>query len=101
MYIIILLLFCLLLLLLKKFHLFHNIYIKSFINILLFSIISSCILEVTIFNYRFYESFLFSNNEETLTNPKTSKNITYQDNNWMIEDNEEANIEFLNLNAVY
>ena len=75
---------------------FKNIYLKTFLKCLSFALLISSLLEITIFNYRHYESLFFTNHK-VLTNYKLT-NITCNNNNCTVTNKEKAYIEIKNIN---
>ncbi len=87
----------LLILLILKTHVFKNIYPNLFLKYLLISCILSLILELTVFQFRHYES-LFFKNEQELTY-QIGSGLNCQDNICSITEKENAYLEISNLNT--
>ena len=80
-----------------KINLIKNEYLKTFTKYVIKALALAVILEVSIFNFRHYESLFFKNYQE-LTNYIIGEGLTCENNKCSITNPEEAYIEFNNIN---
>ncbi len=84
------------LILLDRFNVYKNKYLKTFFRYIIYSLIISSFLEVTLFNFRHYESMIFKDEKELVN--YNLFGITC-DNVCHVTDKENAYIEIFNIDS--
>lgn len=84
-----------------KFKLIKNKYGREIIKFSLIALSIATILEITLFNFRHYESLFLKNNYsyQNLTNYRIGSGIVCEENNCKVVDKEYAYIELLNVDS--